>query len=790
MVSPSASYTFTANAKRTLVANFRLLTYTISTSANPSAGGTTSGDGTYNCGSSVTVTATTNGGYLFVNWTEGSVVVCASPDYTFTASSNRTLEANFRSATLAEALNTPSWDWVTNGDTATWYPQTVVTHDGSLAAQSGAITHRQTTWIETTVTGPGIVSFWWKVSSETNYDYLRFFVGELQQTTISGEVGWVQTNFAVAAGPQTLRWAYHKDISMSMGSDAGWVDQVSFGPYTYLLSVSSANPSGGAAITVSPADNGSQGDGATPLTRTYNDRTVVALTAATVAGGNVFQKWQRDGVDWASTVSTTVSMDTNHTMTAVYVIPRVHYVAAASTNPVPPYISWATAARTIQEAVDAASVPGALVWVSNGVYASGGRAVSGTMTNRVAVDKPVTVRSTNGPTVTVIQGWQVPGTINGDGAVRCVYLSGGAVLSGFTLTNGATRASGAADQETSGGGVFCESSAATVTNCVLAGNSAHHQGGGAYAGTLNNCALAGNLANNYGGGAFNATLNHCTLTRNAAKNYGGGIYGGSLRNCLVAGNSAGYDGGGAYEGALNNCTLTGNSADGDGGGAYAATLNNCILYYNTASSEPNYNASSILNYCCATPGPGSGTGNITAQPLFVDRVNGNLRLQPNSPCINAGANSYVLGTTDLDGLPRIVGGTVDMGAYEFQTPGSIISYAWLQAFGLPTDGTADFSDPDRDGRNNWQEWVSGTDPTNALSVLRLLAPTNSLFGVTVSWQSVTNRAYSLERSTNLGSHPPFQPLATAIPGRAGTTTYTDTNPPSAGPIFYRVGAQP
>ena len=481
----------------------------------------------------------------------------------------------------------------------------------------------------------------------------------------------------------------------------------------------------------------------------------------------------------------------------------LHYVAVGSTNPVPPFLSWETAATNIQSAVDAADTAGASVLVGDGVYATGGRAVAGTMTNRVAIDRPVIVQSLNGPAVTVIQGFQVSG-VNGEGAIRCVYLADQAVLAGFTLTNGATRTLGDEEGEQKGGGVWCASLGAVVTNCVLSGNAAKVRGGAAYRGTLNHCTLVGNVSQ-YGGGCYGSAVNNSTLYANRASTYGGAAYAGWVMNCLVVSNSANTGGGvfeamldncvvvgnlatyggGATGATLNNCTVVGNSAN-SGGGARNGTFNNCIVYSN---SPANY-YSATINYCCTTPMPASGTGNFTNGPHFVDYLGGDFHLAPSSPCINAGRNAFVSTSTDLDGNSRIAGGTVDFGAYEFQAPTSVISYAWLQSYSLPTDGSADFIDSDLDGMNNWQEWRCQTVPTNAVSALRLISAAPVGTNVTVNWQSVPGVNYFLERATNLAMLPPFQLVATNIAGQLGTTTRTDTNAGAFSPLLYRVGVGP
>jgi len=105
-----------------------------------------------------------------------------------------------------------------------------VSFDGQDAAVTPAMLHNQLVFLEGTVVGPGTLSFYWKVSSEPEWDRLRFEMNFNEITNISGEVDWQQVTVSVPEGSTTVSWTYQKDVDTSAGHDAAWLDQVMFTP--------------------------------------------------------------------------------------------------------------------------------------------------------------------------------------------------------------------------------------------------------------------------------------------------------------------------------------------------------------------------------------------------------------------------------------------------------------------------------------------------------------------------------------------------------------------------------
>jgi len=258
------------------------------------------------------------------------------------------------------------------------------------------------------------------------------------------------------------------------------------------------------------------------------------------------------------------------------------------------------------------------------------------------------------------------------------------------------------------GGGMCnkDNSNPLLDNCKFIGNWAN-RGGGIDSSqsnpTLIDCIFSNNHSTwSWGGGMCNykndnPILINCRFSGNSGR-YGGGIYNSNCNptiiNCVFSGNSATeYLGGGVRNNRSNptiiNCTFNGNTATeyyggGIGNNSYSSpTLVNCIFWNNSDrdgidESSQIYGGTPAVSYCSIQGlDRFTGNGNIGDNPLFIDAdgyddiigtEDDDLRLQPGSPCIDVGDNSVVPVdiSTDLDGNPRILNSTVDMGAYEFQ----------------------------------------------------------------------------------------------------------------------------
>jgi hypothetical protein len=248
------------------------------------------------------------------------------------------------------------------------------------------------------------------------------------------------------------------------------------------------------------------------------------------------------------------------------------------------------------------------------------------------------------------------------------------------------------NQANFGGGMHDYYGNSVLTNTTFDGNRALSGTGGGLSGqqctfTLMNVEFRNNWASSSGGAIHTflcpLTLTNVILSGNEAY-YGGAIYNGDARltmnNVAISGNKASYHGAGLYNSGggdfvLTNVTFAGNNSS-QGAAIYnlnsdaAVTLTNCIVWDNR--SRFSSTGSFTVRYSDIQDGF-AGTGNIAADPQFVAPVDyhnaptttGDLHLQFGSPAINTGDNTAVSTATDLDGNPRIVDSTVDMGAYEY-----------------------------------------------------------------------------------------------------------------------------
>ena len=283
-------------------------------------------------------------------------------------------------------------------------------------------------------------------------------------------------------------------------------------------------------------------------------------------------------------------------------------------------------------------------------------------------------------------------------------VSSSTVLDGFTIklgyasSTGSLVVNGKSVERRVGGGIVNHTSSPIIRNCIITQNRTEYDGGG--------------LANYY---LSSPTITQCFFTGNVAT-YGGAIenyYNSNpvIINTVFTGNVASYGSGiESYQNSIpviTNCTFSGNNAT-LGGVIYAygtstePLLSNTIIYGNNHGL--NYVPTKII-YNSLIQGLADGSnGNINgnSDPLFVDAplytlapfTNGDYRLQIGSPAINTGTpdtTSFKIGNRDVVGIARIVGGTIDMGAYEsykkfFYTTGNNAGYV-LSNWKSNLDGT-------------------------------------------------------------------------------------------------------
>ena len=154
------------------------------------------------------------------------------------------------SAALGAALNTSNLTWTVLGD-APWFVETTNSNDGVSALQSGSLLDSQSSIIETTVTGPGALTFYWACTANDDSFDLEFDIDGNYVDDIYGDTAWLQdpqvgatlTAFAIPAGLHVLSWDANTFYDTgSSPDDAGWLDDVVYTPYVAASPVMILSP--------------------------------------------------------------------------------------------------------------------------------------------------------------------------------------------------------------------------------------------------------------------------------------------------------------------------------------------------------------------------------------------------------------------------------------------------------------------------------------------------------------------------------------------------------------------
>ena len=169
-------------------------------------------------------------GWEFAGWWTGpngtgSRVLPATP----VSADVTVLYAAWAVTSMTGALNN-DLDWI--GDLANpWVPDAGVSLDGKMSMRSAAIDDSQSSSLSLNVKGPGVLAFYWRVSSESDFDVLSFFDGLAEIATISGETKWIPYTHVISdSDMHELRWVYSKDDADGNGMDCGWLDLVAWTP--------------------------------------------------------------------------------------------------------------------------------------------------------------------------------------------------------------------------------------------------------------------------------------------------------------------------------------------------------------------------------------------------------------------------------------------------------------------------------------------------------------------------------------------------------------------------------